>query len=159
MSQLSDQALTIAIGQVGQKENPLGSNWGHPVQDYLASIGIHFPASWCMAFVYWCFDHAAGQLAQPNPLFKTGGVLTQWTNRPLNRIIVAAPANPPKPGDIFIMDLGKGLGHTGIVELLGADGSLHTIEGNTNDSGSREGIEVAKKVRNNKKPIIGYLRF
>jgi len=112
-----------------------------------------------MAFVYWCFDHSAGRLGQPNPLFRNGGVLAQWNNRPLNRIKASLPANPPQPGDIFIMDLGKGIGHTGLVQSIGADGYLHTIEGNTNDTGSREGIEVTKKIRSNQKPIIGYLRF
>lgn len=157
MSQLSDIALSTAASQVGQKENPLGSNWGHPVQDYLASVGIHFPASWCMAFMYWCYDHAAGQLGISNPLFKTGGVLAQWSNQPSNR--VGTLNYKPVPGNIFIMDLGGGLGHTGMVESVDPDGTLHTIEGNTNDSGSREGIEVARKIRHNQHPIIGYLRF
>lgn len=56
---LQQQALKIAITQLGQHENPLGSNWGKPVQDYLKAVGIGFPASWCMAFVYWCFEQAA----------------------------------------------------------------------------------------------------
>lgn len=156
MSQLTDAALVVAQTQIGEKENPLGSNWGHPVQDYLASVDVHFAASWCMAFLYWCFDHAAGQLGQANPLFKTGGVLAQWRNRKANQVPVGAAV---LPGDIFVMDLGSGLGHTGIVESIDADGTLHTIEGNTNDNGSREGIEVERKIRHKAKPIIGYLRF
>lgn len=44
------------------------------------------------------------------------------------------------------MDFCKGTGHTGFVERV--DGSnIHTIEGNTNDEGSREGYEVARRVR------------
>jgi hypothetical protein len=44
------------------------------------------------------------------------------------------------------MDFGKGLGHTGFVERI--DGlSIHTIEGNTNDTGSREGYEVCRRIR------------
>jgi hypothetical protein len=46
------------------------------------------------------------------------------------------------------MDYGKGLGHTGIVVSVNADGSYTTIEGNTNEAGSREGDRVAVKVRN-----------
>lgn len=156
MSQLSDAALQVAISQIGQEEKPKGSNWGHPIQDYLLSVGINFPASWCAAFLYWCFDHAAGQLGQPNPVYKAGGVLAHWTNRAPKRI---AATEEPEAGDIFIMDLGKGLGHTGIVESIAADGTLHTIEGNTNDTGSREGYEVARKKRTPQKPIIGYLRY
>ena len=58
-SKLSLVALEIAITQIGNKEVPKGSNWGHPVQDYLARVGVDFPASWCMAFVYWSFDEAS----------------------------------------------------------------------------------------------------
>jgi len=155
MSELSQKALEIAISQLGKEENPRGSNWGKvgdPVPMYLASVGINFPASWCMAFVYWCFDEAAKQLGILNPLPKTGGVLNAWENRPRHRVKI------PQPGDVFIMDLGHGLGHTGIVEIVHPD-DLPTIEGNTNDTGSREGYEVARKVRHDRNPIIGYLRF
>lgn len=156
MSILSDKALEIAISQIGKEENPRGSNWGKagdPVPKYLASVGITFPASWCMAFVYWCYDEAAKQLGLPTPLLKTGGVLAQWDARPRNRVKL------PQPGDVFVMDHGHHLGHTGIVRTLNADGSLPTVEGNTNDTGAREGFEVAAKTRQQSKPIIGYLRF
>lgn len=154
MSPLSQRALDRAIGQIDQKENPLNSNWGHPVQDYLASVGINFPASWCMAFIYWCFDGAANQLGLINPMIKTGGVLPQWHgSSALHQIKFN-----PQAGDIFIMDLGHGLGHTGIIESIDSIG-LRTIEGNTNDTGGREGIEVARRLRKPGLPIIGYLRF
>lgn len=154
MSQLSDAALKEAITQIGQQEKPLASNWGHPVQDYLLSVGINFPASWCMAFVYWCFLKTKEGTGESIPLIKTGGVLHAWeTADPANKI-----HEDPQPGDIFIMDFGKGLGHTGIVEAVNGH-TLSTIEGNTNDTGSREGIEVCRRTRYDQKPIIGYLRY
>lgn len=55
------------------------------------------------------------------------------------------------------MDHGHGLGHTGIVEIVIGD-ILHTIEGNTNDTGSREGYEVCRKERNISN-IKGYIRY
>jgi len=152
MSELSGRALQIAVGQLGQQEKPLGSNWGEPVKAYLKSVGIGFPASWCMAFVYWCFREAAVQLSVPNPLVKTGGVLAAW-----NKADRKYRVTVPEVGDIFIMDFGKGLGHTGIVERV--DGNhIHTIEGNSNDTGSREGIEVVRKIRSISK-IKGFLRY
>jgi CHAP domain len=154
MSDLTDTAIQIENSQVGQTEKPLGSNWGHPVEDYLASVGINFPASWCMAFQYWSFGQAAEKIGIANPLIKTGGVLHAWQNANVENKI----EDNPQAGDIFIMDLGKGLGHTGLV--IAVDGhQLTTIEGNTNDTGSREGIEVCKKIRYNQLPIIGYLRY
>lgn len=144
-------ALAVAKTQVGKKENPLGSNWGHPVAQYLAAVGINFPASWCMAFVYWCF----GGNTVYNPMYRSGGVLKVWQNTPAKYKVY----KDPQPGDVFIMDKGRGLGHTGIVEQT--DGTfIYTIEGNTNDTGSREGIEVCRMGRVIKnKAIIGYLRF
>lgn len=139
--------LEIAISQLGVQEIPKGSNWGKDVKKYLAAVGINFPASWCMAFVYWCFIQAGR-----TRLFKSGGVLNTW-----NRTDKAYRVTDPQPGDIFIMDYGRGLGHTGIIERIEGD-ILHTIEGNTNDTGSREGYEVCRRTRR-KKQIKGYLRI
>lgn len=140
-----ETVLQIAITQLGQSENPKGSNWGEPVQTYLKSVGINFPASWCMAFVYWCYNQLPN-----NTLYKSGGVLNVWNNSKEKRV------TDPQPGDIFIMDFGKGLGHTGIVERADKD-FIYTIEGNTNDDGSREGYEVARRKRPRSK-IKGYIR-
>lgn len=152
MSLISDKALQIAVSQIGNEEHPRGSNWGEPVKTYLKSVSITFPAAWCMAFVYWCFNEAAKQLGLVNPMHKTGGVLAQYKYRKVNAV------NSPQPGDVFIMDYGGGLGHTGIVERVNDDGTVDTIEGNTNDTGSREGYEVCRKVRPKGK-IKAYLRF
>jgi hypothetical protein len=154
MTELAQKALNVAISQIGQKENPIGSNWGEPVKSYLASVGIGFPASWCLAYVHWCYDQAAKELGVTNPLPKTGGVLHAWE-------LANAPhkvTGTPQPGDIFIMNLGHGLGHTGFVEAINSS-ILHTIEGNTNSDGSRNGYEVERKIRHTVNPIIGYLRY
>lgn len=149
---LSNKALEVAISQIGQQEKPLGSNWGQPVQSYLASVGIGFPASWCMAFVYWCFKRASEEMNVANTAVKTGGVLKAWNEAPKERKSLV-----PIIGSVFIMDYGRGLGHTGIVEKFDAV-NVYTIEGNTNDTGSREGIEVCRKVRK-RSAIKGYLNY
>lgn len=149
---LQQQALKVAVTQLGKEEVPRGSNWGEPVKIYLASVGINFQASWCMAFMYWCFLQAAKELGIKTPLLKTGGVLKAWQKAP-----AAVKVTSPQPGDIFIQDHGHGLGHTGIVERVEGD-IVHTIEGNTNDTGSREGYEVCRRTRK-QSSIIGYLRY
>ncbi|WP_281233500.1 CHAP domain-containing protein [Flavobacterium gelatinilyticum] len=147
---LSEKILQIAITQLGVQEAPKNSNAGPEVEKYLKSVGLGKGYSWCMAFVYWCAVEASKQTALPNTLFKTGGVLAMWNNRPLLRV------KTPQPGDIMILDYGKGLGHTGIVEKV-AGTKVHTIEGNTNDEGSREGYEVCRRVRELSK-IKGFIR-
>lgn len=144
--------LDFAIQEIGKQEIPRGSNWGPDVQKYLKDVGINFPASWCMAFVYWCVDEWAHVNSISNPLIKTGGVLSQWNNVSTNLKHKYSSLAMPKPGDIFIMDFGKGLGHTGFVESLVSSGTIYssemnTIEGNTNDTGSREGYEVCRRTR------------
>ncbi|MES2829663.1 MAG: CHAP domain-containing protein [Bacteroidota bacterium] len=141
--------IEVAISQLDVQEAPKGSNWGEPVQSYLKSVGITFPASWCMAFVYWCCKEAYGK---ENKLFKTGGVLKQWQSvNPKHKF------KTPLPGDIFIQDHGKGLGHTGFVEKVQGD-QIFTIEGNTNDTGSREGYEVCRRFRKISS-CIGFIRI
>jgi len=149
---MKDKILQIAISQLGIQENPKGSNWGQDVAKYLSSVNINFPASWCMAFVYWCYRQASIELGQINPLFRTGGVLSQWnkTNTKFRR-------TQPQKGDIFIMDFGGGLGHTGMVLEVKGD-KIVTIEGNSNDEGSREGFEVCKRERSIKS-IKGFIRY
>lgn len=152
MNDLLKKVLEIAITQIGQDEKPHGSNWGEPVKTYLASVDITFPASWCMAFIYWCFKEAAKQLNIINPAIKSGGVLNVWNKTPKKY-----KSSTPLVGSIFIMDHGKGLGHTGIVEKFD-EKYVYTIEGNTNDTGSREGIEVCRKQRL-QSSIIGYINY
>lgn len=149
---LRERVLEIAITQIGQEEKPRGSNWGTPVKDYLFSVGIDFPASWCMAFLYWCIVKASKELGVPIPIYKSGGVLKTWQ--------LSAPSIKVKTaevGDIFIFDYGKGLGHTGIIEKIEGE-FMHTIDGNTNDTGSREGFEVCRKKRLLSK-AIGFIRL
>ncbi len=141
---LAQESLKVALTQNGIEEKPRGSNAGKEVEAYLRSVGLPKGYSWCMAFVYWCVNKACIANGRINPLVRTGGVLKQYNECTLRKLPKTSSA--VKPGDIFIMEFGGGLGHTGFVEKV--EGQLiYTIEGNTNDDGSREGYEVAKRVR------------
>lgn len=148
---LALKALEVAKAQLGKQEIPKGSNAGPDVEKYLKSVGLGPGYSWCMALVYWCTNEAADSLKLTNPLIRTGGVMRQWNENTKLRVAV------PRAGDVFIMDFGKGLGHTGFIERV--DGTaLYTIEGNTNDDGSREGYEVCRRTRQMNK-CKGFLRL
>ncbi|WP_268846746.1 CHAP domain-containing protein [Flavobacterium aestivum] len=139
---LAQSSLEVATRQIGVTEIPKGSNGGPEVEIYLKSVGLTKGYSWCMAFVFWCVLEASKKQSFPNPLKKTGGVLDQWNSKPELR------RNKPEPGFVFIMDYGKGLGHTGFVEKVLPNGKIQTIEGNTNIDGSREGYAVCRRTRN-----------
>lgn len=140
---LASRTLEIALSQEGIAEMPKGTNKGPEVEMYLRSVGLGGGYPWCMAFVYWCVDRACKEGGWHNPLLKSGGVMHQWNNGNFRRI---PKTGNVEPGDIFIMQFSHGTGHTGFVTKVNK-GTVETIEGNTNDDGSREGYEVAKRTR------------
>ncbi|UHG93287.1 CHAP domain-containing protein [Spirosoma oryzicola] len=163
-TELINKALAVAASQVGVTEKPLNSNRGPQVDLYLQSVGIYGPASWCAAFVHWCFLQAAKELGIDNPLVKTGGCWDHWRkceSKGAKRYTAAQVAKNPKllkPGLLFVMDFGKGAGHTGFV--LAIDGKrIVTIEGNTNTDGSRNGIGVFKRSRSIASINLGFIDY
>jgi hypothetical protein len=159
---LLEKALDVAISQVGKMESPVGSNWGKQVSEYLKSVGLYRPNAWCMAFVYWCYEQAAKDLGRPNPLVRTGGVIGGWNHSKAKKIHTKEAVENPSlvlPGQIFIISIGRGLGHTGIIEHV-KGGILTTIEGNTNEGGSREGTGVFRRTSRKIKDINrGFLQY
>lgn len=158
---LSTEALKVAASQVGIMEKPEGSNGGPEVDAYLKSVGLGTGFYWCAAFVYWCFNQASLKLGKPNPVFKTAGCINHW-NKTAGKKIKAADAveNPAllKPGQIFIINHGRGSGHTGIIEKV-EGGFLHTIEGNSNPAGSSNGIGVFRLERKIAKINQGFIEY
>lgn len=145
---LAISALGMAVSQLGVMEVPLGSNSGPVVNQYLASTNTPPGNFWCMAFVFWCFREAAAAASSSNPFPKTAGCLSAWNkvkaSQPTKLITRAqAIANPSlvRPGQVFILDHGRGLGHTGFVRQA-FGGPFKTIEGNSNATGGRNGLGV-----------------
>lgn len=171
-SKLAKAAIEFAITQIGVMEKPLGSNRGPEVDGYLTAVGLDPAAgsfAWCVAFTHFCYHKAAEQLGIPNPHVKTAGVLDHWNRSAAKPKVVRVTSDKAandtsrvKPGSLFIIDLGKGLGHSGMVIEV-ANGRLVTIEGNTNDNGSRNGIGVfkrdARKIADINKGFIDYSAF
>ncbi len=145
-------AVRVAVGEIGVMEDPRGSNRGPRVDQYVSATGLspsgQFP--WCACFVFFCFKQASENLGRSNPVVRTAGVLDHWNKagaKGVTRITAAQASGSPaliRPGHIFIMNFGSGLGHTGIVERV-TGGKIVTIEGNTNTGGSREGIGVFRR--------------
>ena len=154
-NKLIAKVLEIATGEIGVREDPPGSNKGKRVGEYQRAVGIDPGEPWCVAFIFFCFASAARALKMKNPMetedCKTGSVLDLW-NRARRakgtQIVLHDDAlNDPskvKPGMIFAISTGGGNGHVGFVaNVIG--NRLETIEGNTNDGGSREGIGVFRR--------------
>lgn len=153
-SALLDAVIAKAASQVGVRENPLGSNRGPEVDEYIRAAGLD-PSkgsfAWCAAFLCWVYREAAAEVGVPNPMPKTAGVLALWNKsgeKGLLRISRKLASQQPeliKPGMFFFLDTGGGTGHVGLVKSVQGV-MLRTIEGNTTDkSGSREGIGVFER--------------
>lgn len=163
---LLSKAIAIAITQLGVTEDPVGSNSGYSVEQYLKSVGLGKGYSWCAAFLYWCFNKAAIELGLKNPLVQTGGVMEHWRRAPARVKITASQAlqDPSliKPGliGILLLDKHTGAGHTFLVENRKGQ-SLITIEGNSSNTGSREGIGVFRLTKRKLTDgvIVGFLDY
>lgn len=141
----AEKAVLVALTQDGVREQPLGSNSGPRVNEYLSSVGINHADLWCMAFVYWCFQQGAGQAGTTNTLKKTASCTELYSWAKVNGKL----ATTPQRGDIFLVRggaSGRTHQHTGIVTSV-TGGTVKTIEGNTNDDGSSNGIGVFQRTR------------
>lgn len=149
-SPIAELATQIALTQTHVREEPLGSNRGPEVDRYIRSAGEEPPGYWCMSFVYWCFDQAAGRLGAPHPMqtvpagykdYVTG--VYAWAKQKGKTV------QTPIRGDIFCVQggsEGRTHSHTGLVTSVDG-GSIGTIEGNTNNDGSSNGIGVFARTR------------
>jgi len=164
---LRELVIDIAASQIGVVEQPRGSNRGPEVDVYIRTTGLN-PAQdsypWCVCFLYWVFEPAAKVKGTVNPLPKTAGVIALW-NLGLHteaQVVRKSEANARSviPGMIFLLDLGGGKGHAGLVIEVDGD-HIITIEGNTNPGGSSNGFGVFRRDSRliTTSVLLGYLDF
>jgi len=137
---LLERALLIATSQVGIRE--VGRNRGPRVEEYLRSVDLPPGSPWCAAFIFWTFEQAARELGLPNPCPRTGSVHGLLRRSPTWRC-----TREPRPGLVFLHDAGGGTGHCGFITGVIEDGPIITVEGNTEDLGSRDGDGVYQRRR------------
>lgn len=140
------RAMEIMDSQLFVRELT-GKNDGVEVEKYLKSVGLGKGYAWCMAFVYWGFQTGSKELGVINPVPKTAGVLDCYAKAKGMHLVTG----DPEEGDQFIMDFGKGAGHTGVVTEV-KNGRIYTVEGNTSADPSysgedREGNGVFERAR------------
>ena len=139
----SRDPLEIAKGELGNTENPAGSNR----TGYGAWYGLD-GQPWCMIFVQWCFAQAGCPL--PHKTSSCSDLLNFYRKYQPERIVTV-----PQARDIVIYSFG----HTGILESA-AENAVTVIEGNTSSSnrGSQNnGGGVFRRTRN-KSQVQAYIR-
>ena len=142
-----DRVIARFESQLGTTENPPGSNR----TPYCEWYGLTGP--WCAMFVSWCFFQEGLPLAASTSKgfaytpagaqwFKTQG---RWTQTPQRGHVVFFD---------FPNDSVKRISHVGIVTGVNADGTIDTIEGNTDERGGRTGGKVMRRRR--AVGVVGY---
>lgn len=135
MKPIISKVLGVAANEVGVREE--GDNMGERVNEYqradtLGGVGY----AWCGSFISWCLKQAASDI--PYCYSASCDLILAWAKSE------GVLHDQPEAGDIFLV-LAHGsfydATHTGLVSKV--SGSVfHSIEGNTNLSGSRTGIGV-----------------
>jgi len=145
-------AMIVAYAMQHLRNSPReigGQNMGPWVRLYMkGNEGQQWP--WCAGFVSFVLEQACATMGSHLPVKSTfscdllatdakeKGIL--WEERRLDRSRL-------RPGMLFLQRRSaKDWEHVGIVVKADAEVFL-TIEGNTNDEGSREGYEVCRRVR------------
>ena len=151
------RALVVSYARQHLKNIPrelYRSNTGPWVRAYMdGNEGKEW--AWCMGFVQTILDQATTTLGQKftdiMPHSYSCDVVGNYGLQEKKLIRNVNLRNNPdliETGDVFLnMKTQFDWVHTGIV--IGVEGDwIHTIEGNTNDEGSREGFEVCLRRRN-----------
>ncbi len=166
-AQFMAAVLQVALDEVGVREDPAKPNAGKRVEEYLASIALGPGFSWCAAFVYWCAREAATHAGRAKvPLIRTGWTPSIWAaaKKSGNNVSpddVISGKKKLDPGSLFVIH-GKVRGtsrvkHVGIV-AGSSGGMIETVEGNTDQSGTREGDGVYRGLRSPSK-IHGFVTY
>lgn len=139
---LRNRVKTTYEKEIGTRELT-GKNDGKKVEQYLRNVNLGKGYSWCAAFVSWTYDQcginnprsawAPAYFNKRNTIYQSGKHLT---------------ADLPNTGDVFgiYFPNKKRIAHVGFVDSWGTKYAI-TVEGNTNEAGSREGDGVYKKRR------------
>jgi hypothetical protein len=128
------------VHEVTQNDSPR-------IREYLNTAGAKPGSPWCASFVFWCFVRAGWRLSDGpgHPQSAFG-----WKAWAAKLGILLNTCKGAQRGDLAGWVNADGTGHIFFIvkaySILGI-WFMQTIEGNSNDAGSREGDRVIRKTR------------
>src|SRR3954452_6989250 len=137
--------VALAQGEVGQAEQPPGSNDSARIATYRTATAGSGVGPWCAYFTSWLARNAGVPVGDHGEGFGSVDALYAWAQRS-GRAIPTSSGQQPRAGDLIVWDE-----HIGIVESVLPDGRIQTIEGNSSD-------RVSRRVHRNG-DAIGYARL
>jgi hypothetical protein len=125
---VGSRMVQIAKQEIGQSEQPPGSNNSARIADYRsATQGAAAGAPWCAYFTSWVAQQAGAPLGPNGQGFGSVDQLYSWAQQN-GRAYTAGSGQQPKPGDLIVFHE-----HIGLVESVLPGGQIQTIEGNSSD--------------------------
>jgi hypothetical protein len=131
----------IAEKYIGVSETPVGSNCGPLIDRWNTNAHAPLGSFWCASFVSAIAMEWEAQSGIDWPLCISADCDVWLANARKNKCITPKG----RPGDIVILVSGNDAYHIGIVAGYSEGGTLISIEGNSNNDGSRNGYMVAKR--------------
>lgn len=141
-----EQALGLAITQIGTKESPAGSNHVK-YTDWYGMVG-----PWCAMLVTWCYEGPSG-VWPASPTFDVHASRYSYvpyivSDASHGRYGLSVTTTP-KPGDLVCYDWERNgeYDHVGFFEDWVSGHEFTAIEGNTSTSNDSNGGEVMRRTR------------
>ncbi len=120
------RVVQAAQTQVGQAEQPPGSNEGAAIAAYRGAVAGSAPGEpWCAYFASWAAREAGVPLGASGEGLGSVSQIWSWAQS-TGRAIPNGPGVTPQPGDLIVF----GSEHVGIVKDVLPNGQIQTIEGN-----------------------------
>jgi hypothetical protein len=118
--------VAVAESQLGQSEQPPGSNESPAIAEYRSATAGAAPGEpWCAYFASWAARQAGTPLGAQGQGIGSVSEIWSWAQG-AGRAMPNGPGVVPKPGDLIVF----GGEHVGIVRGLTPTGQIETIEGN-----------------------------
>jgi hypothetical protein len=156
---LQQKIVKTAESYIGIKEIPGNQGWfsekypnfAKEFEEAMKSHGFNYGQAWCAYFGEHIWAKVYDEVGLSSEIDKYFSGSARRTLSKFSKADDWATGLVPIVGSIVVwkrMKSGKATwqGHVGIVIEI-KDGHMVTVEGNTNAAGSREGEEVAKKIR------------
>jgi hypothetical protein len=125
-SSAGNTMVQIAESQIGQSEQPPGSNDGPAISTYrTATAGAAAGEPWCAYFASWVAKQAGEPIGSSGQGLGYVGDIWSWAQQ-TGRAIPNGPGVTPTPGDLIVF----GDHHVGVVDKVLPNGDIQTIEGN-----------------------------
>jgi hypothetical protein len=141
------RVVAIAESQLGQSEQPPGSNESAAIAEYRSATAGAAPGEpWCAYFASWAARQAGVPIGANGEGLGSASQIWSWAQS-TGRAIENGPGVTPQPGDLIVF----GSEHVGIVKGVLPNGQVQTIEGNYSD-------KVAQNVRSPSE-ATGYVRL